>query len=127
MSNQVIQLNTNEMKKVFSHYETVKITRNAPGVVFAAKLPDTSITAYKSGKVLFQGGGAEREAARWGTAATTHYERLPVKRRHASWKFCCDCLFSVLMKQAPAISLGPLQWQPFTYRQIKSNSFGNLA
>ena len=30
------------------------------------KLPDTAITAYKSGKVLFQGAGAEREAARWG-------------------------------------------------------------
>ena len=38
-----------------THYTTSKIVRNAPGVVFAAKLPDTSITAYKSGKVLFQG------------------------------------------------------------------------
>ena len=84
MSNQVIQLTTNEMKKVINHYETLKITRNAPGVVFAAKLPDTSITAYKSGKVLFQGAGAEREAARWGSptikksgASTSKGDKLP--------------------------------------------------
>ena len=50
------------------HYASSKVVRNAPGVVFAAKLPDTAITAYKSGKVLFQGAGAEREAARWGNA-----------------------------------------------------------
>jgi len=56
------------MKKVINHYTSSKIVRNAPGVVFAAKLADTSITAYKSGKVLFQGAGSEREAARWGTA-----------------------------------------------------------
>ena len=68
MSNQVIIVNDQDMKKVMNHYTSSKVVRNAPGVVFAAKLPDTSITAYKSGKVLFQGAGAEREAARWGTA-----------------------------------------------------------
>ena len=76
MSNQVIQLNTDEMKKVINHYAAVKITRNAPGVIFAAKMPDTSITAYKSGKVLFQGAGAEREAARWGTPKCYNNHRL---------------------------------------------------
>ncbi|NYF25100.1 ribonuclease HIII [Sporosarcina sp. JAI121] len=68
MSNQVIIVNDQVMKRVISHYTSSKIVRNAPGVVFAAKLPDTSITAYKSGKVLFQGAGSEREAARWGKA-----------------------------------------------------------
>lgn len=66
MSNQVLQLTPSQIKKVISHYLTNKIERNAPGVVFAAKLSDTSITAYKSGKVLFQGGGATREAMLWG-------------------------------------------------------------
>ncbi|KAA0965240.1 ribonuclease HIII [Sporosarcina sp. ANT_H38] len=67
MSNQVIIVNEQDMKKVMNHYTASKVIRNAPGVIFAAKLPDTSITAYKSGKVLFQGAGSEREAARWGT------------------------------------------------------------
>jgi len=68
MSNEVIQLSSAQIKEVVSHYGNQRIERNAPGVVFAAKLQDTSITAYKSGKVLFQGGGATREAMRWGTA-----------------------------------------------------------
>ncbi len=67
MSNEVIQLSTTQIKEVMSHYATYKIERNAPGVIFAAKLKDTSITAYKSGKILFQGNGATREASQWGT------------------------------------------------------------
>ncbi|QBP40708.1 ribonuclease HIII [Paenisporosarcina antarctica] len=67
MSNEVLLLSTNQLKTVMSYYLKNKIHRNAPGVVFAAKLSDTSITVYKSGKVLFQGGGASREAMRWGT------------------------------------------------------------
>ncbi|WP_017379874.1 ribonuclease HIII [Paenisporosarcina sp. TG-14] len=67
MSNEVLLLSTNQLKTVMSYYLKNKIQRNAPGVVFAAKLSDTSITVYKSGKVLFQGGGASREAMRWGT------------------------------------------------------------
>ncbi|EPD54227.1 ribonuclease HIII [Paenisporosarcina sp. HGH0030] len=67
MSNEVLQLSPIQLKEVFTHYANNRIERNAPGVVFAAKLPDTSITAYKSGKVLFQGSGSTREAMRWGT------------------------------------------------------------
>ncbi len=70
MTNQVIIVNEAEMTKVMNHYASSKVVRNAPGVVFAAKTPDTAITAYKSGKVLFQGAGASREAARWGETKT---------------------------------------------------------
>lgn len=65
MTNQVVLVDASQMEKVIKHYQTVKITRNAPGVVFAAKTKDTAITVYKSGKVLFQGSGAEKEAANW--------------------------------------------------------------
>ena len=70
MANQVILVNEQKMKAIISNYTDSKVIRNAPGVVFAAKISDTSITAYKSGKVLFQGAGADREAARWGGAIT---------------------------------------------------------
>ncbi|MEB2278962.1 ribonuclease HIII [Lysinibacillus xylanilyticus] len=66
MSNIVLSISTNIQKEVMSYYENHFIERKAPGVIFAAKLPDTAITMYKSGKLMFQGGGAEREAARWG-------------------------------------------------------------
>ena len=67
MSNEVIVLSATQLKEVMSYYASNRIERKAPGVIFAAKLSDTSITAYKSGKVLFQGGGSTREAMRWGT------------------------------------------------------------
>lgn len=68
LSNQVIILSHQMLEKVMNHYRSSKVLRNAPGVIFAAKLPDTAITVYKSGKVLFQGGGAAREASFWGGA-----------------------------------------------------------
>ena len=71
MTNIVLQLSHDELIKVQSYYASDRVERNAPGVVFAAKLRDTAITVYKSGKVMFQGAGAERESARFGTAKET--------------------------------------------------------
>lgn len=71
MANIVLSISTNIQKEVMAYYATHFIERKAPGVIFAAKLPDTAITMYKSGKLMFQGGGAEREAARWGTIEKT--------------------------------------------------------
>ncbi|MEA0555565.1 ribonuclease HIII [Lysinibacillus irui] len=71
MSNIVLSISTNIQKEVMAYYATYFIERKAPGVIFAAKLPDATITMYKSGKLMFQGGGAEREAARWGTVEKT--------------------------------------------------------
>jgi len=67
----VLSISTNIQKEVMAYYASHFIERKAPGVIFAAKLPDTAITMYKSGKLMFQGGGAEREAARWGTVEKT--------------------------------------------------------
>lgn len=69
MSNEVLLMKPNEIEKVKSHYMKFKVERSAPGVVFAAKLVDTTITIYKSGKVMFQGNGAAREASLWGTSS----------------------------------------------------------
>ncbi|WP_225340393.1 ribonuclease HIII [Lysinibacillus capsici] len=71
MANIVLSISTNIQKEVMAYYATHFIERKTPGVIFAAKLPDTAITMYKSGKLMFQGGGAEREAARWGTVEKT--------------------------------------------------------
>lgn len=71
MSNVVILVDSSTIKKISVHYATNEVKRSAPGVIFAAKLSNTSITAYTSGKVLFQGMGAQQEAARWGNDSTT--------------------------------------------------------
>jgi len=75
MSNIVLSISTNIQKEVMSYYANHFIERKAPGVIFAAKLPDTAITMYKSGKLMFQGGGAEREAARWGDVEVTNTQK----------------------------------------------------
>ncbi|WP_404427048.1 ribonuclease HIII [Ureibacillus chungkukjangi] len=71
MSNIVLLLSTDQQNKVKSYYASSAVERKAPGVIFAAKLPDTAITVYKSGKVMFQGSGATREASRWGEVKET--------------------------------------------------------
>ncbi len=66
MTNIVLQLSSDQQNSVKSSYASYQVERKAPGVVFAAKLSDVTITIYKSGKVMFQGGGAQREASKFG-------------------------------------------------------------
>lgn len=54
----------NKMKETYQDY----LTKTPPYAIFSAKLPGVTITAYNSGKVLFQGISANKEAAKWGDA-----------------------------------------------------------
>lgn len=69
MGNTVIKTSSSEMNKMKEHYRRFLSEKVPPGGVFAAKTPTCSITAYKSGKVLFQGKDGEIEAAKWGAPA----------------------------------------------------------
>lgn len=69
MSNAVLKLTEKQIETVINTYKKEQVTRNAPGVRFAANMSDTSITVYNSGKVLFQGAGASREASRFDTTS----------------------------------------------------------
>ncbi len=69
MSNTVIQVSNDTLYKMKDHY-AASITANTPtGAVFSAKVNGATITAYKSGKVLFQGNNTAAEAKKWGSAA----------------------------------------------------------
>lgn len=63
-----------DMKK---HYSG-ELTSTPAGAIFRAKTPLAVITAYKSGKVLFQGSSPDAEAAKW-TAGTGSSPALPKK------------------------------------------------
>jgi ribonuclease HIII len=65
LSNIVIKATESVIKKMERYYYASLLDKIPNGALFAAKLPDCTITAYKSGKVLFQGKAAEQEAARW--------------------------------------------------------------
>ncbi|WP_026693709.1 ribonuclease HIII [Peribacillus kribbensis] len=66
MSNAVLALNSAAIEKMKAHYQSALTSKVPPGGIFSAKPPGCTITAYKSGKVLFQGPNAETEAAQWG-------------------------------------------------------------
>lgn len=79
MTNIVLLCSAEQQQTIKHFYKDVIIERKAPGVLFAVKLADTAITAYKSGKVMFQGVGAEREAARWGQASSQTSKKVSTK------------------------------------------------
>lgn len=79
MTNIVHLLPAIQIEEIIAKYKRYQVERKAPGVVFAAKLPDTSITVYKSNKVMFQGAGAEREASAFTTTAVQQTSKPKTK------------------------------------------------
>ncbi|HEY4400289.1 MAG TPA: ribonuclease HIII [Lactobacillaceae bacterium] len=63
-------LTLNNLAQIKSHYSAY-LAPTPANAAWVAKLPDVTITAYASGKVLFQGKGHAREAALWGKANPT--------------------------------------------------------
>ncbi len=61
------------------HYKSHFSEKIPQGGVFVAKLPSCTITAYKSGKVLFQGNSAAGEAANWGNTEAPTKTTTPKK------------------------------------------------
>ncbi|WP_186576211.1 ribonuclease HIII [Aquibacillus kalidii] len=62
----VLKLPQGKIKEMEAYYKH-SLKSAPPGAIFAAKTSNASITAYKSGKVLFQGKAPENEANKWGT------------------------------------------------------------
>ncbi|MFD1735962.1 ribonuclease HIII [Bacillus salitolerans] len=70
MSTKVILVNSTIMDKIKAQYKGYLLEKIPPGGLYTAKLPNCVVTAYKSGKVMFQGAGANLEAARWESVST---------------------------------------------------------
>ncbi|PLR77751.1 ribonuclease HIII [Bacillus sp. V3-13] len=75
MSNVVLMKKEAEIHEMKIHYNRAISEKTPPGSIFSAKIPGCTITAYKSGKVLFQGPECEREALKWGTAAPKNEQK----------------------------------------------------
>lgn len=65
MGNVVLLCGKNTVTEMKNYYEKQLLEKKPPGSVFSAKTSSCTITAYQSGKVLFQGNDCEREAGRW--------------------------------------------------------------
>ncbi len=66
MSQTVIKTSETELHKMKEYYKSSLKPNPPSGAIFAAKVEDCSITAYRSGKVLFQGKAHNDEASKWG-------------------------------------------------------------
>ncbi|WHY76405.1 ribonuclease HIII [Neobacillus sp. WH10] len=71
MGNVVLNLEMSKINEMKNYYGRQLLDKNIPGSVFAAKTPACMITAYKSGKVLFQGNDCEKEADKWSESTST--------------------------------------------------------
>ncbi|MFD6442325.1 ribonuclease HIII [Peribacillus sp. NPDC060186] len=65
MSHVVLLISPSQITAMKSHYSSSLAAKLPPGSIFSAKPPLCTVTAYKSGKVLFQGKNAEIEAEKW--------------------------------------------------------------
>jgi ribonuclease HIII len=83
LGNVVLNSDLNKMIEMKNYYETYLIEKNPTGSLFAAKTPACMITAYKSGKVLFQGNDSEKEASKWGSASIPIKNPAPSKAKTA--------------------------------------------
>ncbi len=63
-----LKLSKQQIEKMKNHYQNYLVDP-VPYSEFRAKIDGTTITAYTSGKVLFQGKQAEQDAAQWQDAA----------------------------------------------------------
>ncbi|MEG2937139.1 MAG: ribonuclease HIII [Vagococcus sp.] len=70
------------IQKMKNTYETYQI-KTPPYAVFSSKLPGVTVTAYNSGKVLFQGVQAENESAKWGKASHTPKKQSSTQKKEA--------------------------------------------
>lgn len=62
-----LKCDNSTIKKMQELYASHAI-KTPPYAVFSSKLPGVTVTAYNSGKVLFQGVNADKESSKWGTA-----------------------------------------------------------
>lgn len=65
---QVIKVSKETIKKMKTFYVRNQLNKIVPYTEFVAKSGNTTITAYTSGKVVFQGPDAENTAAKWGNS-----------------------------------------------------------
>lgn len=84
----VIKVSPATIKKMAAHYQGSIKAKTPPYAEFSAKIGGLTITAYTSGKVMFQGAGAESEASKWGSTTPSPKKSTPsnaLPKDFASW------------------------------------------
>jgi ribonuclease HIII len=82
VGNVVLNLEMSKINEMKNYYAKQLLDKNIPGGLFAAKTAGCMITAYKSGKVMFQGNDCEKEAGKW--SSVTAKKPSAVKEKSAA-------------------------------------------
>lgn len=82
MATIVLNMLHQQIELIKSHYTSYITEKVPPGSLFQAKLPNCTITAYRSGKVMFQGKSAEKEAAQWQAHAVPNEKKQRSTDQH---------------------------------------------
>ncbi len=91
MSTKVIVVNEVTMSQLKEHYKINLLDKIPPGGLFTAKTAACMITAYRSGKVMFQGAQAEHESSKWeGTSTVTKSKSTSPKTRNDIYSIPAD-------------------------------------
>ncbi|WP_314733362.1 ribonuclease HIII [Anaerobacillus sp. CMMVII] len=80
MSQRVLLLDSKVIEKMKQFYQDELATKLPPGAIFSAKPMNCSVTAYKSGKVLFQGANHEAEAKIWEKFSKNEVQPTVIKK-----------------------------------------------
>ena len=81
MSNEVLKFTVEAIKQITSYYEKYSKPITPPNTLFAAKKGNVNITAYKSGKVLFQGSDSKEESEKWTSLSLSSSSTNSKKKR----------------------------------------------
>ncbi|WP_017797241.1 ribonuclease HIII [Oceanobacillus kimchii] len=82
MSQQVI-VTTKEQIQEMKKYYISQLTSTPQGAIFRAKTNNAVITAYQSGKVLFQGSAPESEAMKWADITVKDKKKQALDQKHS--------------------------------------------
>jgi len=85
LSQSVIKLQAKALPELQTYYQAYLVNKLPPGALFRAETESCAITAYQSGKVLFQGKTAEHEAKKWDKGSQeikATVKRLPRVEQH---------------------------------------------
>lgn len=88
MSTKTIQCDPKEMKAIKARYPQAEQRKTPPYAQWQIKLSDCVITAYTSGKVVFQGEGAELHASGYPAVSAKKTKATPIAKHADSYPQC---------------------------------------
>lgn len=87
MGQTVIKLKQEKMKQLIEYYSPYREAKKPPYSVLSATLNGCKVTAYESGKIMFQGADHEKEASKWDAGNSSSNSKPTSAKNNRAPKF----------------------------------------